>query len=213
LALGVTVRPSGTGAPGVEQGGQAGLGGLGARVSRWPPLRLARLRCERGSVGVASPTALPPGRTAHGKGDADGWAGGSPAVFRVGRASGVRPGRGVGGRGGGAGRPDRHHPRRAAGLRRQPRPRGRGGVGGDREHLGDRDPAGVPGRSGSGLEPGEDPGDRRGEGEDRQRRRADPGAAAGRGLPASGVAAGRRDQRAASAGAAPRAHRAAAGPG
>jgi hypothetical protein len=24
---------------------------------RWPPLRLARLRCERGSVGVVSPAA------------------------------------------------------------------------------------------------------------------------------------------------------------
>ena len=29
--------------------------GLRARVSRWPPLRLARMRCERGSVGVVCP--------------------------------------------------------------------------------------------------------------------------------------------------------------
>jgi hypothetical protein len=32
------------------------FGGLGARVSSWPPLRPARLRCARGSVGVVSPT-------------------------------------------------------------------------------------------------------------------------------------------------------------
>ena len=52
-----TVRPSGTGALRVKQGGQAVLcDGLRARVIRWPPLRLARLRCARGSVGVVSPT-------------------------------------------------------------------------------------------------------------------------------------------------------------
>src|SRR4051794_37469554 len=31
------------------------LDGLRARVSRWPPLRLARMRCERESVGVVLP--------------------------------------------------------------------------------------------------------------------------------------------------------------
>ena len=51
------VRPSGTGAPGARRCGQADLyDELRARVS-WPPLRLARLRCERGSVGVVSPAA------------------------------------------------------------------------------------------------------------------------------------------------------------
>jgi hypothetical protein len=51
------VRPSGTGALGVKQVGRPVLcGGLRARVIRWPPLRLARLRCARGSVGVVSPT-------------------------------------------------------------------------------------------------------------------------------------------------------------
>ncbi len=29
--------------------------GLRARVSSWPPLRLARMRCERESVGVVCP--------------------------------------------------------------------------------------------------------------------------------------------------------------
>src|SRR5829696_5321653 len=53
------------------------------------------------------------------------------------------------------------------------------------------DAAGVAGRSGGGVEPGQDSGDRRGEGEDRQGRRADSGAAAGRGLSARGVATGR----------------------
>jgi hypothetical protein len=53
----ITVRPSGIGAPGVDGVGRPVLfGGLRARVSRWPPLRPARLRCARGSVVVVSPT-------------------------------------------------------------------------------------------------------------------------------------------------------------
>src|SRR4029453_15566153 len=41
--------------------------GLRARVSTWPPLRLTRLRCERGSVGVVCPPVLP--RQARGRED------------------------------------------------------------------------------------------------------------------------------------------------
>src|SRR5271169_7019843 len=52
------VRPSGTEAPGARKCGQADVfDELRARVSSWPPLRLARLRRERESVGVVSPTA------------------------------------------------------------------------------------------------------------------------------------------------------------
>ena len=52
------VRPSGTEAPGARKCGQADLyDELRARVSSWPPLRLARLRRERESVGVVSPAA------------------------------------------------------------------------------------------------------------------------------------------------------------
>jgi transposase len=52
------VRPSGTEAPGARRCGQADLfDEPRARVSSWPPLRLARLRRERESVGVVSPTA------------------------------------------------------------------------------------------------------------------------------------------------------------
>ena len=52
------VRPSGTEAPGARRCGQAVVyDELRARVSSWPPLRLARLRRERGSVGVVSPAA------------------------------------------------------------------------------------------------------------------------------------------------------------
>ncbi len=52
------VRPSGTEAPGARRCGQADVfDELRARVSSWPPLRLARLRRERGSVGVVSPAA------------------------------------------------------------------------------------------------------------------------------------------------------------
>ncbi len=41
--------------------------GLRARVSSWPPLRLARMRRERGSVGVVVPTCLPYRQTREGK--------------------------------------------------------------------------------------------------------------------------------------------------
>jgi hypothetical protein len=34
------------------------LDGLRARVSRWPPLRLARMRFERESVGVVLPACF-----------------------------------------------------------------------------------------------------------------------------------------------------------
>ena len=52
------VRPSGTEAPGARKCGQADVyDELRARVSSWRPLRLARLRRERGSVGVVSPHA------------------------------------------------------------------------------------------------------------------------------------------------------------
>ena len=52
------VRPSGTEAPGARRCGQAdAYDELRARVSSWPPLRLARLRRERGSVVVVSPAA------------------------------------------------------------------------------------------------------------------------------------------------------------
>ena len=52
------VRPSGTEAPGARRCGQADLfDELRARVSSWPPLRLARLRRERESVVVVSPAA------------------------------------------------------------------------------------------------------------------------------------------------------------
>ena len=52
------LRASGTEAPGARRCGQAdALDELRARVSSWPPLRLARLRCERGTVDVVSPAA------------------------------------------------------------------------------------------------------------------------------------------------------------
>src|SRR4028119_2491978 len=52
------VRPSGTRGTGSTPSGQAETyDEPRARVSSWPPPRPARLRRERGSVGVASPTA------------------------------------------------------------------------------------------------------------------------------------------------------------
>ena len=55
---GATIRDRGC--CGETQIGQAGLhDGLRARVSRWPPLRLVRVRCERESVVVVSPVGFP----------------------------------------------------------------------------------------------------------------------------------------------------------
>src|SRR5215469_15673239 len=67
------VRPSGTRGTGSTKGGQADLfDELRARVSSWPPLRLAWLRRERGSVGVVSPTApVNDGRRGNATGDWD----------------------------------------------------------------------------------------------------------------------------------------------
>src|SRR5581483_11100026 len=53
------LRASGTGALASTQEGQAvPYDELRARVSIWPPLRLARLRCEREAVGVVVPTSV-----------------------------------------------------------------------------------------------------------------------------------------------------------
>src|SRR5262245_30704106 len=55
------VRPSGLRGAGSMKRGQAdAYDELRARVSSWPPLRPARLRCERGSVVVVQPTAPEP---------------------------------------------------------------------------------------------------------------------------------------------------------
>src|SRR6476646_2157154 len=46
-------------------------GGLRARVSSWPPLRLVRLRCERVSVGVVPSQRFP--TPSFGEGSITGW--------------------------------------------------------------------------------------------------------------------------------------------
>src|SRR3989442_9604657 len=55
------VRPTGSGAFWEIAGWAGGLldDGLRARAFQWPPLRLAWLRCERGSVDVVCPPILP----------------------------------------------------------------------------------------------------------------------------------------------------------
>jgi hypothetical protein len=158
--------------------------GLRARVSRWPPLRLARMRRERGSVGVVLPASCftRPVRV--------GGEGSDQTVFRLGRAPRLRSGGDLAGRPGAPGRPDRDDRRGAEGVRRQPGAHRRGRAGGDRKHQRDRARAAGQGRADRGRQPAEDPGDRRGQGQDRQGRRRDPRAAAGLRLPAGGV--GRR---------------------
>src|SRR5829696_6842389 len=59
--------------------------GLRARWCNWPPLRLARVRRERESVGVVLPAELPRRVIESG--------GGGGQVDRVGRASRLLPGR------------------------------------------------------------------------------------------------------------------------
>src|SRR3954468_22646882 len=84
-----TVRPFGTGAPGVKQVGKPVLfGELRARVKRWPPLPPARLRRARGSVGVVSAHQLPRGGDHCGgdRRDLRGLEAGAPAIYR--RAAG-----------------------------------------------------------------------------------------------------------------------------
>ena len=76
----------------------------------------------------------------------------------------------------------------------------------------DRDDAAAAGAPGGGVEPAQDPSDRRGEGEDRQGRRPDPGAAARGGLPAGDVGRRRPHPDAAPAGDAPHASGQAAHP-
>ena len=184
-AYGVTVRNRGL--RGTRMGRPFLLGGLRARVSSWPPLRLVRLRCERVSVCVVPSQRFPS--------SIDWRERGSGALDRDGRAPRVRAARRGGGRPGARRGPHRRDAGGAAGLGWLAARRRSGGVGGDREQRRDRDAADAAGGPGGGVEPVEDPGHRRGEGEDRQGRRADPGPAAGRGLPAAGVGAGRADPR------------------
>src|SRR5665213_561154 len=72
--------------------------GLRARVSSWPPLRLAWMRCERESVGVVVPACSPTV-------DFEMEVSSGAQMFRVGCAPRVRAGPGVGGRAGAPGRP------------------------------------------------------------------------------------------------------------
>ena len=97
-----TVRPSGT--RGIWERTRLGRPflyvALRARVSSWPPLRLARLRFERESVGVVRPPGSHPvNRMVEVK---DG-----PEMYRTGCAQRVRAGRGVGERPGPPGRAGR----------------------------------------------------------------------------------------------------------
>jgi hypothetical protein len=133
-------------------------------------------------------------------------------MHRAGRAPRVRPGRYLGGRRDLAGGPHPDHPGGAAAVRRQPVRHRRGGLGGDRQHLCDRAAAGTACEPGGGLQPAEDSGDRRGQGQDRQGRRGGVGGAAGGQLPALGVAARRPNACATPSGHPPRPHRAAADP-
>src|SRR3954470_3980384 len=56
--------------------------GVGARAFQWPPLRLARLRCERGSVDVVLPTASPIDRRRRGGRVEGSGVGRSPRLLR-----------------------------------------------------------------------------------------------------------------------------------
>ena len=192
-AYGATVRNRGL--RGTRMGRPFLLGGLRARVSSWPPLRLARLRCERVSVGVVSPSGSPSVDRSEGDGDGEAWhaiSGWMCIASSRSSRSGGRPGPRRG--------PDRDTPEALRAWADELRADDQVAL----EATGNSDAIAnllKPMWAGGGVEPVEDPGDRGGEGQDRQGRRPDPGAAAGGGLPAAGVAAGRRTRGAASAGA------------
>ena len=98
-AYGATIRDRGTGS---TKCGQADvLDELRARVSSWPPLRLARLRRERGSVGVVSPHAPVLSM------DRRTW---MRRVIGHGHPPHLRRGGGLGRTAGFSGRPGRHDP-------------------------------------------------------------------------------------------------------
>ena len=110
------VRPSGTEAPGARWCGQAGpYDELRARVSSWPPLRLVRLRRERGSVGVVLPAA--PVTQTTGGADA--------TCHRHRHPPDLRGGGDLGEWGSAPRRPGRHDPNGAGGFRQEPAGDGR----------------------------------------------------------------------------------------
>ena len=158
---------------------------LRARVSTWPPLRLARLRCERESVCVVSARRF---LSRHAKR----------------RGTGVRS---IG--------MDVHRSFAQVAVVEDGVCRDEGRIGVKPEELRAWADTLEPDdevvleattnsdaiatmlrplvRPGGGVEPAEDPGHRRGEGQDRQGRRPHPGPAARRGLPGGDVGGGRPD--------------------
>src|SRR5215212_11742638 len=94
---GATVRDRGIREQ-TRSGRPVSFDGLRARVSRWPPLRLARMRRERGSVGVVLPASCfsRPVRV--------GGEGSDQTMFRLGRAPRLRSGGDLAGRPGAPGR-------------------------------------------------------------------------------------------------------------
>ena len=176
--------------------------GLRARAVIWPPLRLARMRCERGSVVAVLPASSRESRQR----------GGRPMrvvgldIHRVFAEAvmlddGTDP----------AARPGRHDARAPGGVRadadpRRPR-RGRGDR--QRERGGRGDPAAC--RPGGDRQPAPGAADRRGAHQDRRDRRDRAGPALRQRLPARGLDPGRGDAGLAAAGHAAHPDRAAAG--
>ena len=125
-AYGATIRDRGTGS---TKCGQADVfDELRARVSSWPPLRLARLRRERGSVGVVSPPA-PVFKQTGGRGE---------TCDRTGYPPHLRGGGGLGRGPTFPARPCGHDPHGARGLRQMLAAQRRGRRGGDRQRDGGR---------------------------------------------------------------------------
>lgn len=112
-------------------------------------------------------------------------------IDRDGRASLVRADRRRRGRALSRRGQDRREARGPARVGSDPRARRRGCVGGDDEQRCDRDDVAPARCPCCGVEPSQDQSDRRGEGQDRQGRRSDPGPVVGRGLPARDLGRGR----------------------
>ena len=184
------VRPSGTEAPGARKCRQADVyDELRARVSSWPPLRLTRLRCERGYVVVVSPAA-PVVRLTGGANATRNWYGYSPDL----RGGGNLGDRDIATRG-----PGRHDSNRAGRVRQRTAVQRRSGHRSNRQLHG-----GITGSfafrgAGDHRQPASGEGDRPSSCEDRQDRRRHAGEPACGGLPARDLDTGCRNGTAAQA--------------
>ena len=187
------VRPSGTRGTGSTRvrAGRPLYHGPRARAVIWPPLRLARMRRERGSVVAVLPARS---RDHDGRRRQIDEGGGPRHPPRVRRSGDAEPRRGH------AAWPGRHDPRSSGGVRAEADARRPRGDRGDRERDGGRGSHRTACRPGRDREPAPGAADRRGPDQDRRGRRHGAGPALRQRLLARGLGACRTSARSPGAG-------------